>query len=323
MASFFQNTKTLGIFLFIFLLFCSFSLDVRAEGGGTLSVSPLFIDISLGEGEKMKDFHLDVSNTTREPVVLRLSLVDFGSLNESGGIAFLGKDGGGDNRYALASWIVPERDVVTLLPDMTETLKFTVENRESLSPGGHYGAVLFSVEREGRSNQDTLSQVSVNPTFSALVFAKKEGGVQYKLDVKQWNFDQYSWRSGLPERMALRFQNSGNVDVTPRGRVIMTDPLGRLVAKGILNEDSARILPESFRMYRARLTSLFPCIIPGFYSVTTEYRFDGQERAEMLPEQRFFAWGVALWWGVTSALILGGTRFLRRIKHSKHKESSS
>ena len=323
MASFFQNTKTLGIFLFIFFVFSFSPLDVRAEGVGTLSVSPLFIDISLEEGEKTKDFHVDVSNTTAEPVVLRFSLVDFGSLNESGGIAFLGKDGEGDNRYALASWIVPERDVVTLLPDTKETLKFTVENRESLSPGGHYGAVLFAVEKEGQDNQDVPSQVSVNPTFSALVFAKKEGGVQYKLDVKQWNFDRYSWRSGLPERIALRFQNSGNVDVTPRGRVTMTDPLGRLVAKGILNEDSARILPESFRMYRVQFVSIFPHIIPGFYSVTTEYRFDGQERAEMLPEQRFFAWGVAFWWGVALVLIFGGTRFLRRTRQSRYKKSSS
>ena len=125
MASFFQNTKTLGIFLFF--ISCCVPLDVRAESTGMLSVSPLFIDISLEEGEKTKDFHLDVSNTTAESVVLRLSLIDFGSLNESGGIAFLGKDGEGDNRYALASWIVPERDVVTLLPDTTETLKFTIE----------------------------------------------------------------------------------------------------------------------------------------------------------------------------------------------------
>ena len=322
MASFFQNTKTLGIFLFF--ISCCVPLDVRAESTGMLSVSPLFIDISLEEGEKTKDFHLDVSNTTAESVVLRLSLIDFGSLNESGGIAFLGKDGEGDNRYALASWIVPERDVVTLLPDTTETLKFTIENRESLSPGGHYGSVLFAVEEEGQSNQDTSSQVSVNPTFSALVFVKKEGGIQYELDVKEWNFDQYTWQSGLPERVALRFQNSGNVDVTPRGRVTMIDPLGRLVAKGILNEDSARILPESFRMYRTQLTPIFPYTIPGFYSVMIEYRFDGQEYAEMLPEQHFFAWGVAFWWGVAFIIsIFGGTRFLRYIKQSKHKKSTS
>ncbi len=312
MAPSFRNTKSLGIFLLISLYLSLFPADARAEREGIFSVSPLFTDISIEEGEKTKDFQLKVANRTAEPVVLRLSLIDFGSLNESGGIAFLGKEAGGISRYALASWITPEKDVVTLLPDTEEALRFTLENRESLSPGGHYGAVLFSVEREGMSQEDPASSVSVNSTFSALIFARKEGGIVQELSVKGQDFGAYSWWSGLPREVSVRFQNSGNVDVVPRGRIGVTDPSGRLVAKGILNEESARILPESFRTYRLRLSALSPSLMPGSYTVTTEYRFDGQNSFQIIPEQRVFAWGTAFWWLVGIIVIFLGIRALRR-----------
>jgi hypothetical protein len=313
MASSFQNTKTALItaILSLLLSICS-AASVQAEGEGSLSVSPLFTDITLSPSETAQDFFLTVSNTTAEPVVLRLSLVDFGSLNESGGVAFLGKEGNGTSRYALASWITPEKDVVTLLPGAEEKLKFTVENRESLSPGGHYGAALFSIETEGGTAGTHDTNIALNSTFSALIFAKKEGGIIQELTLKEHGTDMYNLISGLPKKAFWRFQNSGNVDLTPRGRITLTDPLGRLVAKGVLNEDSARILPESFRVYHTLLVSVMPSLVPGFYTVSTEYRFDGQDAFQAIPEQRVFAWGIAFWWLAGIVVIFLGIRALRR-----------
>lgn len=313
MAPHIQNKKISRIITGFFLLLSLISpLAAQAEGEGALSVSPLFTDVSIRESEPSQEFFLTVANRTLEPVVLRLSLVDFGSLNESGGIAFLGKEASGTNRYALASWITPEKDVVTLLPDTEEKLRFTLENRESLSPGGHYGAVLFAVESEGADQEVRDPAVSVNSTFSSLVFAKKEGGMLRELSLKDWSVDESSLLSGLPSKTLLRFQNSGNVDLTPRGRIVLTDPLGRMVAKGIINEDSSRILPESFRMYPSKLAVLSPSLVPGSYILSAEYRFDGQEEFETLPEMRIFAWGIVFWWIAGIGAIGIGIRALRR-----------
>jgi hypothetical protein len=314
MASSFWEMRAFLIFVSSVFFFGTSPFLVYAETstGGTFSVSPLFTDISVGEGETAKDFELSVSNGTADPVVLRLSLIDFGSLNESGGIAFLGKEANGVNRYALAYWIVPEKDVVTLLPGSEEKLRFTLENRESLSPGGHYGAVLFSVENEGGNQQGSPSAVSVSSTFSALIFARKEGGILQEFSFKEQGFERYSWWSGLPMGISLRFQNSGNVDIVPRGRAMLVDPFGRVVAKGIINEDSARILPESFRVYHLKLSPLSAYVLPGPYTVMTEYRFDGQDAFQTIPEQRVFAWGIAFWWLVGIGAISFGIRTLRR-----------
>lgn len=313
MASHIQIEKISIIVTELFLFFSLFSpVSVLAEGEGVFSVSPIFTDVSIGTSESSQDFFLTVSNTTAEPVTLRISLVDFGSLDESGGIAFLGKETSGVNRYALASWIIPEKDVMILLPGAEEKLKLTIENRESLSPGGHYGAALFSIEPESDQGGIIEPNVSFNSTFSALIFAKKEGGALRELTIRETRYDEYALLSGLPRKIAARFQNSGNIDLTPRGRISLSDPFGRVVARGILNEDSARILPESFRNYGTVLHPEILPLIPGFYRMRMEYRFDGQDSFQMVSGQRVFAWGIAFWWLVGSIAIFLGIRTLRR-----------
>ena len=322
MASSFQN-KNIRIVFLVYLLACvGFfipSFVFAEEQQGILSVSPLFTDITLDESTSEQAFFLDLTNKTSNPVVLRLSLVDFGSLSESGGIAFLGNQGNGMNRYALASWITPEKDVITLLPDTNEKLKFTVINRDSLSPGGHYAAVLFVIEKEGGQDEDSMqpSEISVSPTFSALVFAKKEGGSIRELALKEDIINEHSWLTGLPTKVSLRFHNSGNIDLLPRGRFVLTDPFGRMEAKGIINEESGRILPESFRWYHTTLLPMQTSFIPGFYTLSVEYRFEGEETAHTLSIQSVFAWGVAVWLGVGCIGFVGGIYFLKRVLKRK------
>ena len=91
--------------------------------------------------------------------------MDFGSLDASGGVAFLGASDNLAHKYALASWMRPEKDAVFLDAGETETLKIVIENRESLSPGGHYGAVLFQVSHDENIVESNV--VAVNQLISA------------------------------------------------------------------------------------------------------------------------------------------------------------
>jgi len=85
-----------------------------------------------------------VTNNTKSRCALRTSSLDFKSLNESGGWAFVtnGTDQLG-HKYGLASWLTIPPDLIELQPNQTKPVKITVDNRSDLSPGGHYAAVLF------------------------------------------------------------------------------------------------------------------------------------------------------------------------------------
>jgi hypothetical protein len=59
--------------------------------------------------------------------------------------------------------------------------------------------------------------------------------------------------------------------------MMVTDPIGREVAKGIINQESALILPETLRVYPVRLVTLLKSFVPGRYTLTMNYRYDGRE----------------------------------------------
>lgn len=255
-------------------LFACVALPVSADTtGGGITITPAFQDIVLDQTGQEVEFFATVTNDTTNPVTLRLSVLDFGSLDESGGVAFLGASNDLERKYSLASWMRPEKDVVTTVPGETQKIKVTIENRDSLGPGGHYGALTFTTEDVTQS--DGNNNIAVKQLFSSLVFVKKIGGEIYSLDLSEKEFSYNLMR--LPEKIRLRFRNDGNIHLVPRGIVTVTDPLGRLVAKGIINEESALILPETFRTYVTTLKPLVWSFIPGRYTMIIAYRFDGKD----------------------------------------------
>lgn len=263
----------LSIIFFVGILFPRESLYAESAPRG-ITVSPVFQEIILEQKDTETDFFVSLTNTTETAVTLRITVFDFGSLDESGGVAFLGASNDLEKKYALASWMRPEKDVFMLEPGETKEILVTIENREMLSPGGHYGALTFRAET-GAGENGTGSIVAINQLFSTLVFVKKIGGEIYGLDLKESEY-----KSGLvrfQDILRLRFQNQGNVHVVPRGIATVSDPFGRVVAKGILNGESALILPETFRVYPVHLGALAMSFIPGRYTMDIAYRYDGKD----------------------------------------------
>ncbi|MBP7060582.1 MAG: hypothetical protein KBA91_01215 [Candidatus Moranbacteria bacterium] len=255
-----------------------------AASGSGISVAPVFQEVSFDAQQDRSDFLITLKNETSQTVVLRPSVFDFGSLDESGGVAFLGTADALERKYGLASWMRLGKDVIFLEAGEVEQLSVTVENRESLSPGGHYGAVVFQVG----SGDDALpkdNRVAVNQLVSVLVFAKKTGGEIYSVELKEVDWSRNPFL--IPKSLRLRFQNAGNVYVTPRGVVTVTDPVGRVVGKGSINPESGLVLPETQRVYVTALSLLTRALFPGWYILETRYRFDGKDEF-LVTQERFF-----------------------------------
>lgn len=276
-----------------------------------LSASPMFQEVVINEGEREKSFSIELKNGTAQPITLRVSLLDFGTLDESGGVAFLGAASELEKKYALAAWMRPEKDALTLSPGETQSVQVTIENRETLSPGGHYGAIVFKAG-EDAGTESGENVIAVSQLFSVLVFAKKIGGEVYDLKLKTEEYPQSYF--SLPETIRLRFQNAGNVHLVPRGIVTLSDPLGRVVRKGIINEESAIILPETLRVYPSSFKAVERVFMPGRYTLSIQYRYDGQEA--FTETKRSFVFVplpvtiVVL--GVLAFVIWFGSRFLKR-----------
>jgi hypothetical protein len=272
------------IFFLFFLLASAGFLKIdpasaQSENSG-FSINPFFQDITLDKNQSGAPFQLEVANNNKLPAVLRLSVLDFGALDESGGVAFLGGEGlpgqgSPEQKYGLASWISLENDTLVIGPGEKQFVKGTIQNKESLSPGGHYGAIFFKTEKGSDASINNQNNVTLDPSFASLLFVRKIGGEIYGLQLSDENTSSNLFR--LPNTTRLRFQNTGNVHVTPRGMVEFFDPLGRLVSRGIINSESGIILPETFRVFPTPMRTLTLAFLPGRYKISTAYRYDGQD----------------------------------------------
>lgn len=234
------------------------------EGG--LSISPPFVSLTIGEEKEVRQ-ELVIKNDSKQSLSFKVKVVDFGSMDESGGIAFL------ETKYGLASWLSLEKDALIVGPGEKETLGVTVLNKESLSPGGHYGAVwLMTDEAEG------TGKIGLSMSYASLFYVIKNGGAHYSMDLKGVSFGKNWWKR--PVGVDLRFQNTGNVHLVPRGLIEVFDSGGRKVAKGVVNDSSAIILPESFRIYETNLNYLTKWWWPGRYRLEVSYRYEGRSDFE-------------------------------------------
>ena len=267
--------KILTVIMLVVLMVIGGQKIGAAENTG-IYLSPPYTDISVDVSRMENFFYLTVGNNSSVEESFNISVVDFGSLDETGGVAFLTVDPDkSERKYALASWISLEKDVVTIASGKSEKIKVTILNKETLAPGGHYGAVLATLKSEPGNKQD---KVGVNQSLASLIYVQKIGGEIQDLKFKRMEFSKNIFN--FPKTVKLRFGNNGNVHVVPRGTVEIKNGTGVIVAKGIINGDSGKILPESFRILELSINRVKKWSWPGIYSLEINYRYDGLESVE-------------------------------------------
>ncbi len=289
-----------------------------AEG---VTISPPFQNITITKDQQTADFSYSVTNNDpSQTKTFTLSTSDFGSLDESGGVAFLASTPGQIRPHGLVNWLTLSDSTVTLRPGEVKTMRASINNQPSLTPGGHYGAILLGEQPTAAASKD---KVIVQSVLSTLLFVNKIGGEKYdlKLDSVQPATDWWQTLS-----LKARFHNKGNIDVVPRGVIRLLDPRGREVARAAINEESSRILPDSFRRFTVPLMTTRRISAPGKYQLVVQYRYDGRDNFTTYKTSLYYIPRGALI--LLAAIILGltvvtslGVFIYKRQLRQKHQKS--
>jgi hypothetical protein len=238
-----------------------------------ITISPAFAQISIQASESEHPFQFQITNNQNYPVTLSLSSADFNALNDTGGLFFVGSNPTAlQKKYGLAKWMNIPTPTVAIPAKQTLGITISILNQATLTSGGHYGAIMLSIAN-GSSNSALQNKVAVQPIASLLLFVNKVGGDIYKLSLN----NVFTTRAffGLPSSTTLRFYNDGNTHLVPRGTITVTDSKGKLVSRGIINENSNIILPETYRRFSTSLIKISGISIMGRYKLDVNYRFDG------------------------------------------------
>jgi hypothetical protein len=242
-----------------------------------ITLSPAIVQASISGTEAERTIDFQITNNQPFARTIDISTADFNTLGESGGLVFVGTNPSQlQKKYGLATWMTLPETTITLEPKQTTTVSAFISNQGSLAPGGHYGALLLSLENSSQANSTPGNNVSLHPIASSLLFVDKVGGDTHRLRLNNVIASKNIFK--LPSTITLRFYNDGNTHLVPRGTIEITDPRGKLVSKGIINENSNLILPETYRRFLVPLNKTASSVIPGKYKITTHFRFDGYDQ---------------------------------------------
>lgn len=242
-----------------------------------ISIEPFLQEVILEPTDASKTFSVMVTNNTASIFRFNVTPVDFGTLNDTGGIFFTGTEAVKlSNKYGLADWIEIEKTDYELLAGEKTKISVTLANRGDLAPGGHYGAIF--INSKGSGDPGNTANVALRQSISALILAVKRGGEKYDLGLSSVNTNGGWFKP--PTQASLRFKNNGNTHIVPRGIVNLSSGSGQIYSKGVINENSSYILPETHRIFTVDLKNQknHPFSLVRSYKVEVIYRYDGLDR---------------------------------------------
>ena len=279
-----------------------------------ITVSPAYQELTLAEGQQSVETDISFVNTSSTERAYRLSVADFGSLDESGGVAILGQTASSlDRPFGLTSWMQLSTNDLVLPAQSKRDVTVTIKDRGDLSPGGHYGALVATLVVDPRASGDK-NAIGVQQQLTSLILLAKQGGEAPGLKLVSSELNARPW--ALPSKVTQRYQNTGNVHVTPQGSVNLYDPAGRLVTRSVINENSGIVLPDSFRVLSSSFMPIATAWMPGRYKVVTLYGYD----PDHLMKVTSYIWyaGQAIVWLVIAIICLllgfGAWVLLRRLQ---------
>ncbi len=231
------------------LIFLSVAPPAYAQKKG-LEVYPSFIDVELINPGEEKKLEIYFVNHNSESLNLELVPIDFKQKDEYGGISLIGQEAGTFS-YSLSSFLSFESNSLVLAPGEKRKFLVSVKNREDLSPGGHYAAVVAKLVSTGDESE---SATAIKPSVSSLILLRKVGGERFNLSLSNIDWPKTLFVFSYQSSLVLTFKNEGNVHLTPYGRLDIKDIFGRLIYKAVVNEGSLRVLPETTRRIPVFLT---------------------------------------------------------------------
>lgn len=214
----------------------------------SLSVTPPLFQISI-EPKSVVQSMVRVINPNDFPLTVYSEIVNFVPDGEQGTGMFVPVIEEEARNATIAEWIEMPAGPFVIPEGQTQEIPFYIEVPEDAAPGGHFAAILISTEPP-ETDAGPLA-LKTTQTVTSLFFARIEGDVRELADIREFSVTERSIE--LPEaEFSLRFQNKGNVQVQPKGTIIISNMWG--TERGIIpvNHDTlfGNVLPGSTRDFR-------------------------------------------------------------------------
>jgi hypothetical protein len=223
-----------------------------AGPGNGLRVSPVRTDVTVQPGHS-QTVNITVTNVTGGTASFQAVINDFvAAPDESGNPSIILDPTKFAPSHSLKRFIGPVA-VVTLQPGEEKTVPIVITVPANAAGGGYYGAVRFA---PASASNAPGKQISLSGSVGSLILAKVPGNIKEQLSIA--GVDVYSGKrngnfftSNKGLNVNLRFQNEGNIQEAPFGKVIVKNRSNKTIATYEINNVNppGNVLPDSIRRF--------------------------------------------------------------------------
>lgn len=252
--------RPVGCFLIALILFVTSlvsSAGAASSGGNGLRVSPVRQDLTIYPGKSEK-VTVSVTNVTTATAELQTIINDFvANPNESGNPAIILNP----NQYAPGEHslkrVTSTGGNFTLRPGENKLISVMINIPPNAPGGGRYGAIRFAPASNVNGPNQT---VSLAGSVGSLVLVKVPGDIKEQLSIASFEARVNDRPSSFFLKKkdidaVVRFQNQGNIQVEPFGKILLKNRSGKVLGAYELNGTPPRgnVLPDSIRKFTVPL----------------------------------------------------------------------
>lgn len=251
----------LSLLVALLLLFAGgpvWAASQTGSGGNGLRISPVRIDMVIKPGGS-KQVAINVTNVTSSKATLQVIVNDFtASSDESGKPAIILTPNKQAPTHSLKRYVLPVPNF-TLNPGQQKTIKAVVKIPSDAAGGGYYGVIRFAPASTNSGTKNVTLAGSVGP----LVLVKVPGNITENLSIASFDIRKADnpgklFFTNKSLAATVRFQNQGNVQEEPFGKVVLRNSSGKMLSEYEVNNTDPRgnVLPDSIRKFTIPLKNV-------------------------------------------------------------------
>lgn len=245
------------------------TVNTYAATANTIKVTPVRTDVEIKQGEK-KTVKVTVTNLTNAPITVRPVQNDFIAGDERGTPALILDADKYAPTHSLKRFMTPLSDV-TIPARQSKIVEVVITVPANAQAGGYFGAVRFAP-----TSPDEGGQVNLSASVASLILMRVPGPAEEKLSLTDFQVQQNGKQGpyfNTPDNLLVtyRFQNEGNVQIGPIGKISVTKDK-KVVYDADFNNKTPRdvILPDSARRWETPLKDIEAF---GHYEVTATFTY--------------------------------------------------
>ena len=275
-----------------------------AVGGNGLRVSPVRTDLIINPGET-KIVNINVTNVTSAPGTFQTVVNDFvADPNESGNPSIIFDPNSYAPSHSLKRFVGPVTKF-TLAAGQQKSLPITIVVPKNAAGGGYYGAIRFA---PAPSNTSSKQSVNLAGSVGSLILVKVPGNIIDHLSIASFDVrtrDRVSsfFTSNKNIDVTVRFQNQGNIQEEPFGKVLLKDRSGKIINSFEINSSDppGNVLPDSIRKFSVPVNK-----VGKFGEFKLEGNFGYGATGQLLSGSTTFyvipAWMIIVFFGIVALL---------------------